>query len=431
MADKRTTFDPAVHGFSFPNAFVDVFLTLPNGMKISTAGRCGGMAYASLDLFHAGAPAPRWGAGLYSPRRVPPDDNWLADVIRARLFDSFKVLSAATFVTWSLHPDGALGPLKGVERWTAEDELPQVVRAVDDGRPVPLGLVVARSLGAIGKNHQVVAHGYARNGGTTSVLITDSNSPGQEVTLTPAKGGWKASNGPTWRGFFVQDYKPRTPTVLTRTPASPSTPIRAGSVVTLSHVWTGMTLHADRTPWSYSGAPLGTRVTAVRATASDDDRWVVEPATAHPNASMSAVPPGSGPASAVPAGSTPSSTAPTDPKPAADPRRGSSGPVASGARVRLRHVATGTYLGSPRGSRSPVTGQQGVRAGSSPDEWTVEVDGGGTWTAGARIRLVHVATGVALHSHLHSDERTTDGQQEVTGFAGRDDNDWWTVLETH
>lgn len=99
--------------------------------------------------------------------------------------------------------------------------------------------------------------------------------------------------------------------------------------------------------------------------------------------------------------------------------------------MRLRHVATGTYLGSPRGSRSPVTGQQGVRAGSSPDEWTVEVDGGGTWTAGARIRLVHVATGVTLHSHLHSDERTTGGQQEVTGFTGRDDNDWWTVLETH
>ncbi|RHA40115.1 hypothetical protein [Cellulomonas rhizosphaerae] len=377
MADKRTAFDPAVHGFGFPNAFHDDLLTLPNGMKISTAGRCGGMAYLSLDLFHSGAPAPRWGAGLYAPKRVPPDENWLADVIRGRLFDSFKVLSAATFITWSMHPDGALGPLKGVARWTSQDELPQVVRAVDEGRPVPLGLVVARSIGAIGKNHQVVAHGYARTGDVTSLLITDSNSPGQEVTLTPVKGGWKASNGPTWRGFFVQDYKPRKPTVLTRAPADPARAIGPGSVVVLSHVWTGMTLHADRTPWSYDGCPLGTRVTAVRSTATDDECWAVEAGTA--------------------------------------------------GRVRLRHVATGSYLGSPRGSRSPVTGQQGVRVGSTPNEWRVEVDG--TWTAGARVRLVHAETGAALHSHLHADERTTGGQQEVTGFAGRDDNDWWTVLE--
>ena len=45
------------------------------------------------------------------------------------------------------------------------------------------------------------------------------------------------------------------------------------------------------------------------------------------------------------------------------------------------------------------------------------------------MRLVHVATGVALHSHRRSDPQLTAGQQEVTGFDGRDGNDWWTVLE--
>ena len=385
MGDKRTAFDPAVHGFGFPNAFVDVFLTLPNGAKISTAGRCGGMAYASLDLFHAGAPAPRWSTALYAPRRVPPDDNWLADTIRARLFDSFKVLSAASFVSWSIHPDGAIGPLKGVRRWTLEDELPQVVKAVDAGRPVPLGLVVARNVGAIGKNHQVVAHGYSHTDGVTSVLITDSNSPGREVVLTPQDGAWKASNGPTWRGFFVQDYKAKKPTILTRQPADPAQPIASDSVVVLSHVWTGMTLHADDAAWAYREAPAGKRVTGVRRTATDQERWTVLGSHA--------------------------------------------GPVSDRDRVRIRHVATGAFLGS--GGRSPVTGQQGVDVESAEAQWRVDVDGGGTWTAGSRVRLVHGPTGAALHSHQHSDEASTGGQQEVTGYGGRDDNDWWTVLETH
>ncbi|MDM7829754.1 dolichyl-phosphate-mannose--protein mannosyltransferase [Cellulomonas edaphi] len=379
MGERRTAFDPAVHGFSFPNAFVDVLLTLPSGKAISTAGRCGGMAYASLDLFHAGVPAPRWGAGLFAPQRVPPDDNWLADTIRARLFDSFMVRSAASFVTWSVHPDDPAGPLKGVRRWTVEDELPKVIRAIDAGRPVPLGLVVARRVSAIGKNHQVVAHGYSRSNGTTSVLITDSNSPGREVTLTPKDGAWVASNGPTWRGFFVQDYARKKPTVLTRSPADPSAPVGPGSVVALSHVWTGRTLHSDRTPWAYPGAPSGQRVTAVRSAASDDERWaVLSTRTARDH-------------------------------------------------VRLRHVASGGFLGSGR-ARSPVTGQQGLFVGPAEDEWRVEVDGGGAWTAGARVRLVHVGTGAALHSHPHSSD-ATGGQQEVTGFAGRDTNDWWTVLE--
>jgi len=387
VVEKRTGFRPDVHGFAFPNAFVDVFATLPNGTTITTRGRCGGMAYLSLDLFHAGAPAPRWGSGLWAPQRVPPDDNWLADAIRARLFDSFRVLSAASFLTWSVLADGSMGPLKGVRRRTAEDELPQVVKAIDDGRPVPLGLVVARSIGAVGTNHQVVAHGYVREGDVTSVLITDSNSPGREVRLTPGEAGWVASNGPTWRGFFVQDYRPEKPVVLTTRPADPSHTVRRGDVVALSHAWTGATLHAD-----------GRRVGAVHATAGDAERWqLVAP---------------DGPADPTSAG-------------AATPGAG----WADGDHLRLRHVASGAWLTSTAGTRSPVTGQQLVDVRPQADDWRLEVDGGGPWCAGARVRLVHVATGAALHSHLRS-SAATGGRQEVTGFAERDTNDWWTVLES-
>lgn len=45
---------------------------------------------------------------------------------------------------------------------------------------------------------------------------------------------------------------------------------------------------------------------------------------------------------------------------------------------------------------------------------------------GVPIRIRHVATGHALHSHLIN-YTTGSHQQEVTCFESRDDNDWWIV----
>ncbi|WP_029290815.1 hypothetical protein [Cellulomonas sp. HZM] len=367
MAAVRTAFDPAVHGFGFPNAFVDLLTSLPTGTAIQTKGRCGGMAFASLDYFSADRPAPRWATNLYGAARVPPDGNWLADRIRKRLFDSFRARSALKFVTWAVAPDDRFGPVDGVRSWTL-DELAKVVAAVDAGRPVPLGLVVARSVKDVGQDHQVVAHGYERVGDETHVLVTDSNSPGHEVTLQPEAGAWRASNGPLWRGFFVQDYTAVRPVILTRTPARGDEPVGPGSTIALSHVWTGFSLHGEHD-----------LVTGVRRGTRASERWAVEPGS-------------------------------------------------DAGTVTLRNVADGWYLASQAGTRSPTTGQQAVWLRAEPDDWRVEVDGGGAWTAGSRVRIVHAATGVALHSHPHVVDGT-GGQREVTGFTGRDDNDWWTVLE--
>ena len=71
LAQRTVAFDPATHGFAFPNAFVNVVLTLPNGAQITTAGRCGGMAYAALDYFLPGQPVPRWRSDLYAPEPRP------------------------------------------------------------------------------------------------------------------------------------------------------------------------------------------------------------------------------------------------------------------------------------------------------------------------------------------------------------------------
>jgi len=395
LTRQAVAFDPATHGFAFPNAFVNEVLTLPNGAKITTAGRCGGMAYAALDYFLAGQPVPRWRADLWAPGRVPPDSHWLAQLFTQRLRDSFFTGSAAKFVTWSLHSDDETWVFKGVTRWTKEEELPRVVRSIDAGRPVVLGLVVARSLAAIGDNHQVIAYGYEQDRATGRVTLTlhDNNTPGRPVTLTSEKDqhDWTASNGHAWRGFFVQDYTRRPPRVLTTHAPDTKDQVSTGDTVKLSHVWTGLTLHSHDRAYVHPGSDGLQQVTAFGG-ADDNDRWLL-----------------------VGTAGTPAGT-----------------DLRDGSVIRLRHVSTGRWLRSASGVPSPLSHQQEVSASDIADDqadWRVEVIDDRPWTAGARVRLVHVATNAALHSHRASDARLTAGQQEVTGYAKRDVNDWWTVLE--
>jgi hypothetical protein len=103
--------------------------------------------------------------------------------------------------------------------------------------------------------------------------------------------------------------------------------------------------------------------------------------------------------------------------------------------IRLEHCATGRNLHSHGGIPSPVTRQQEVSCfgtdgvGDGGDNWRLEAPTG-QWRYGDPVRLIHVDTNHALHSHSgHSDDTNTAGQQEVTCFAGRDLNDYWAAFE--
>jgi dolichyl-phosphate-mannose--protein O-mannosyl transferase len=120
--------------------------------------------------------------------------------------------------------------------------------------------------------------------------------------------------------------------------------------------------------------------------------------------------------------------------PVGQPRSGQT--VQHGDTLRLEHVLTGPMLHSHPGFPSPVTGQQEVTCfntstvGDSNDNWRIEIEGGGDWELGKRVKLTHCNTNVALHSQPgYSHPQWTMGQQEVTGYAGRDDNDWWSLYE--
>jgi hypothetical protein len=194
-----------------------IFEESPFG-RVSTRGRCGGMAFAALDHFYAGLQMPALStAQLPSDKGVPPDSHPLARYIYRRQLDSFMVLSAAKYVTWSLSPDDAGFIVRGVTRWTKQDEWTRLRASIDAGKPTVLGLITARQIADLGKNHQVIAYGYDYTPDTDAmtVHIYDVNYPGKEIKLLSDKfrPGWleDSPNLEQWRGWFVQDYAPHLP----------------------------------------------------------------------------------------------------------------------------------------------------------------------------------------------------------------------------
>ncbi|KAJ6246101.1 dolichyl-phosphate-mannose--protein mannosyltransferase [Anaeramoeba flamelloides] len=105
--------------------------------------------------------------------------------------------------------------------------------------------------------------------------------------------------------------------------------------------------------------------------------------------------------------------------------------IKNGKVIRLEHVETGKNLHSHSGHRSQSSKQQEVTGfgtdgiGDGNDNWKIEFDGK-KLTVGLKFKLVHVNTNHRLHSH---NGHKTGNQQEVTCFAGSDDNDYWEIIE--
>ncbi|MEW5939459.1 MAG: MIR domain-containing protein [Chloroflexota bacterium] len=108
--------------------------------------------------------------------------------------------------------------------------------------------------------------------------------------------------------------------------------------------------------------------------------------------------------------------------------------VQHGDIIRLEHTTSRKNLHSHGNIPSPITGQQEVTGfgkdgiGDINDNWRVDVEGGGTWNEGTKVRLIHQQTNAALHSHRgHNLPDYGYDQQEVTCFRDRNKDDWWRV----
>jgi hypothetical protein len=210
----RAPFTAQQHGFAFSNSFVNHVIRIDFlNIDVTTRGRCGGMAYASLDY---------WSNGLAVPEssNLPEDGTLLGDYIYWRLIDSMVAngLKFFHFMRTPDHPTWINGI--GVARATREEEFPRLKQLIDSRRPCALGLTQARSIGDLGNDHQVVATGYEDGDPYSKVFIYDNNYPGVESSLTfktaydPGEREITHSSGSVWRGFFVEAHAPQVPWYL-------------------------------------------------------------------------------------------------------------------------------------------------------------------------------------------------------------------------
>jgi len=104
-------------------------------------------------------------------------------------------------------------------RRTISRQWPRIRALLDGGQPAPLGLVTVASPNplVLGRNHQVLAYGYALDGPEVTLAVYDPNSgPDDSVVIrfSTAGGFGFASTvniGRPVRGFFLTRYAPAEP----------------------------------------------------------------------------------------------------------------------------------------------------------------------------------------------------------------------------
>ena len=216
----------STHGFVFGNDWPTqpaVVLATPFGdinIGDAGAGLCGGMVFAALDY---------WYAGAVPPARRPAQGDALFGHLVQRLIDSWHLpAGAAQYYQWMNLPDGdtafnAFGRRVLTERgiaWrTLRVQWPPIASDLDHGTPAALGVVTVRSTRPrdLGQNHQVLATGYETSGSAVTVHIYDPNRPGRDDihirfdTRDPARPTRFEHNlgiRNEVRGFFRTAYRP-------------------------------------------------------------------------------------------------------------------------------------------------------------------------------------------------------------------------------
>lgn len=200
VAAVKTAFLPSKHGFAFRNP-----KPKPKASSFArlTSGRCGGMTYGAIDHFRKNV--------------VPANDRATDDYLLQRSADSI-VSNGAKFVLWSVWPKGS-NSFGTIGALTRREELPRLAEQLEKG-PVPLGLVRAKGISDIRRNHQVVAYALRMKGDVAIVSVYDSCQPGADDvtlefdvtdtdgTITEYAGDWVVAE---WRGLFVEHYVPASP----------------------------------------------------------------------------------------------------------------------------------------------------------------------------------------------------------------------------
>lgn len=189
-------------------------------VDVTQMGLCGGLSFLARDIHESGTPQLR----STDSRSIPVP---LGRHVRRRLIDSF--LGPGVIASWlraTQEPDHAgwfWG--KGLYAETVE-AAHQVMRFVDAGGLVPIGVVLAQSPWPwdVFQNHVELVYGYDLVGTRLTLHVYDSNTEGSDhvvieldigssAPVQPITTNGTASTGRTGRirGFFVLPYAHRDP----------------------------------------------------------------------------------------------------------------------------------------------------------------------------------------------------------------------------
>jgi uncharacterized protein YjbI with pentapeptide repeats len=205
----HTNFNVQQDGFHFVNSFDNYRFFGP--IEVNIGGRCGGMAYSSLDYYNSHMPIP-------PQSELPTEGSALSTYISGR--QERSVLNEIDkWVELTTNPFGVRN--SEFFHWglqeTASGSLGQLIQEIDAGRPAVLGLF--HISGDPGNHHQVVAVGYERTSGESpvNIFVYDPNHPEQEKILQahPAELQYYYPDflpDERWLTYFVDlSYRMRTP----------------------------------------------------------------------------------------------------------------------------------------------------------------------------------------------------------------------------
>ena len=178
------------------------------------------MVFAALDYYQAGRAVP-------AETEPPAAGSTMFRFVVRRLFASFALpWGVVRYQRYMARPDGDYRRFgiarRGLAWLTIVRYWPDIRRALDSGRPTPLALVAARGLNPLelGRNHVVLAYGYALTGTDLVVHVYDPNTgPSDEVYLTLSLAAPHGATsithnidiGHSVRGFFPVPYCRREP----------------------------------------------------------------------------------------------------------------------------------------------------------------------------------------------------------------------------
>lgn len=221
---KRTTFDPAKHGFQYTNDFqTQIDIAGLNGPVFG--GLCGGMVYTALDYFLAKKTIPKQ---TFRPATGTDLYNYIYDRQSTSTFSNLDKWTELFVNPFGWRTDEFFN--WGLQGKQPGDRMNELKSEIDKGRPVPLGLFQDGN-GGTGPHHQVLAIGYdyGRYKGDLGqyisefkIFIYDPNHKNQTLTLVadPANKRfyYKEKPGYKWLTYFVdKKYALKQPTVNEQT----------------------------------------------------------------------------------------------------------------------------------------------------------------------------------------------------------------------